>query len=144
MNKGLARMQAIVLWDTCAFMSFVIRLCNASHLPMRHESGMLKLPFSLISVIYIETSGGHAAASLKKTSNSRAAVTVRLCVSPLPTARGKRASFDLEAGMAFCALDCQNPVRFHVVSILPEKGHCYRLNNLRHLKAETGSIHVPD
>ena len=51
MNKGLARMQAIVLCDTCVFMSFVIRLCNASHLPMRHESGMLELPFSLISVV---------------------------------------------------------------------------------------------
>lgn len=79
-------MHAIVLCDTCALMSSGICLCNTLHWPMRHDRGMSTLPFSLISVVYSETSGGQAATSLKKTST---AVTVRLCVSPLPTAQGK-------------------------------------------------------
>lgn len=39
--------------------------------------------------------------------------------------------------MSFWALDYQNPAHFNVVSILTEKGHCYRLNNLRRCKKET-------
>lgn len=48
-----------------------------------------------------------------------------------------RTIFDLEAGMSFWALDYQNPAHFNVVSVLPETGHCYRLNHLRQCKKET-------
>lgn len=70
-------------------------------------------------------------------------VGVLLCVSPLPEPEATRTIFDLEAGMSFWALDYQNPAHFNVVSILTEKGHCYRLNNLRRCKKETACVHVP-
>lgn len=54
-----------------------------------------------------------------------------------------RTIFDLAAGMSFWARDYQNPAHFNVVSVLTEKGHCYRLNNLRRCKKETVCVHVP-
>lgn len=44
----------------------------------------------LISIVYSETSGGQAEASLKKIQITGEAVTVRLCVSPCPTAQRQR------------------------------------------------------
>lgn len=46
--------------------------------------------FSLTPIVRSETCGGQAATSLKmSTGITAAAVTVRLCVSPLPTTQGK-------------------------------------------------------
>lgn len=58
----------------------------------------------------------------------------------LPTARGQ--DDNREAGMALWALDYRNPARFHVVSIQPEAGHCYRFHNRNDYKTQTACIHV--
>lgn len=68
---------------------------------MRHDDGMSKLPFSLVSIVCSETSGGQAAASLKETSNNRGSSdSAPLCVATSRGPEAERASFDLEAGTA--------------------------------------------
>lgn len=59
----------------------------------------------------------------------------------LPTAWGQ--DDKRRAGMGLWALDCRNPACFHVVSIQPEAGHCYRFNNRKDYEAQTACIHVP-
>lgn len=136
-------MYPIFLCTTHAIMYFV-----TLHLSIRYD-GMytwnVKATFSLISVVYNETSGGQAYTSFKKTSKKhwQQGQCASVC-HHFPQPKAKRTTFDLEAGMAFWALDYQNPACFHVVSILPEKGHCYRLNNLNQYKTETECIHVPN
>lgn len=87
--------------------------------------------------------------SPKETVSSKAQVessavteTVCLCLSPhsLPTAWGQ--DDKRQAGMGLWALDCRSPACFHVVSIQPEAGHCYRFNNRNDYKTQTVCILV--
>lgn len=85
---------------------------------------------------------GQGVTSLKTTSSIRRGGDSAPHCFPQPQA--ERARFDLEALMAFWASACQSVWCFHVVSTLPARGHCYRLNNLSRFMAAMGRIHVPN
>lgn len=146
MNKSLVSvlaqsLRAVVERDTCAALSLGILYVLS---PTRHDRGMRCYQRCLFFGVSCETPGGQAATSLGRTSNNRHQWQCASVCRHFPQPEAKKAPFDFEAWMAFWALDYQNPACFHVVSILPKKGHCYRLNNLSQLKAVTGCIHVPN
>lgn len=95
--------------------------------------------FSLISTVCCEIP---AAQSRLSSDDFKKSAIFSVCHHFLQP-KATRTIFDLEAGMSFWALDYQNPAHFNVVSILTEKGHCYRLNNLRQCKKETVCVRVP-
>lgn len=65
---------------------------------------------------------------------------VSVCVT---TSWGNKNDLRFRGRNVLLGLDYQNPAHFNVVSILTEKGHCYRLNNLCRSKKETVCVHVP-